>query len=516
MTGTRNRRKPAEVLFLCTAFHFLLFFAGSVDYYSTILPREITRLTGTDAYSAPAAWGILAGYCVLFLLMIRIMLRLIRSVPLSAGLRERIRTGGDSRNILLLLAVTAVPRIVWLLAGSPRLESDYALYVAMGMEYAGTGTLTISDYVLKIASNVPLYTVLLGNMMRLFGSCAATAQWFCLLLYTGSVLLLYGIGRNMTTRSRALLAALLFSLLPENIFYAALPGIEAPSMFTMLAGLLLITGIGRQKTAGRIVMCIAGGALIAFSACFRPNAWAAAGVAVIWLVCRFRFAIPLRRILAWIAAIAAGAAAVMIWHHAFQNRVYTGEKPAGMAIGWPLYEGLDMEGAGQWTQEKSDHCRDVIQENSAKDADRIFMTEAWERFRGYSFFEKIRMFLRKGGSIWMDSSYAVSGKIDEGIRYALPAGASYVAWMIFISLWLACLVFRGLHPLAAGNARTGCVFCLAVVLLTALWHEFGTSISRYHYMVIPFMTLMTAMMIPGKMENEPPDDDAGSGKVKAA
>ena len=34
------------------------------------------------------------------------------------------------------------------------------------------------------------------------------------------------------------------------------------------------------------------------------------------------------------------------------------------------------------------------------------------------------------------------------------------------------------------------------ILLTALWHEFGTSIGRYRYMMLPFIALMTAVCLP--------------------
>ena len=506
MTAIRTQKKPAEAAFLCTAFIFLLFFAGLADYLCAVVPWAVRAyMPGIgDTGAALATAAAVALYAAAFILLYLGMRRLIRGSAFP-GIREKIRAGGDGRNVVLLLAVTAVPRIIWLLAGSPPIVSDYALYAAMGREYAETGTLAIGDYILKIASNVPLYAVLLGCVMRVAGTSAAAAQGFCLLLHTASVLLLYGTGRNLTTRGRAMAAALLFSLLPENIFYAALPGIEAPAMFTMLAGLLLITGTVRRKTAAAQVLTgIAGGGLLAFSACLRPNAWAAAAAAAAWLICRFRRRIPARRIITLLAAAAVGAAGVTAWHHAFRDRIFTGEKPAGMALGWPLYEGLDLENAGQWTAEKSARCGEVIAQYSAEESDRIFMTEALERFRGYSFTEKIRMFLRKGGAMWMCSLYAVGGDANDGVRFILPTVLALVSWAVFLMLWMACLVFRGRHPSAGRDDRLGCGLCLAVILLTALWHEFGTSISRYHYMVIPFMALMTAMMAPSSPERREP------------
>jgi hypothetical protein len=41
---------------------------------------------------------------------------------------------------------------------------------------------------------------------------------------------------------------------------------------------------------------------------------------------------------------------------------------------------------------------------------------------------------------------------------------------------------------------------LIIILLTVMWHEIGTSIGRYHYMLIPFVLLSAAILLPGKRE----------------
>ena len=48
--------------------------------------------------------------------------------------------------------------------------------------------------------------------------------------------------------------------------------------------------------------------------------------------------------------------------------------------------------------------------------------------------------------------------------------------------------------------RSGCVLCLVILLLTTAWHEAGTSIGRYHYMLIPFVFLLTGMLLPDSAE----------------
>ena len=38
----------------------------------------------------------------------------------------------------------------------------------------------------------------------------------------------------------------------------------------------------------------------------------------------------------------------------------------------------------------------------------------------------------------------------------------------------------------------------AVILMTTAWHMAGTSIGRYHYMLIPFVLITAAMLLPGR------------------
>ena len=113
-----------------------------------------------------------------------------------------------------------------------------------------------------------------------------------------------------------------------------------------------------------------------------------------------------------------------------------------------------------------------------------------------TFPEKIRMFARKGGLTWYMSSYAAYGSGELYYRFAEIAT---VSWLVCLAAWIACLLRRGGQP-GSRVERRGWSLCLQVILMTAAWHMIGTSIDRYHYMMIPFILLMTAMMIPGKEE----------------
>ena len=68
-------------------------------------------------------------------------------------------------------------------------------------------------------------------------------------------------------------------------------------------------------------------------------------------------------------------------------------------------------------------------------------------------------------------------------------------------------MFRRKKPLAQ-PARNAAGLLLTVILLTTGWHCIGTSIGRYHYMLIPFVLLLTAMLLPGKGRKPVPERSA--------
>ena len=150
--------------------------------------------------------------------------------------------------------------------------------------------------------------------------------------------------------------------------------------------------------------------------------------------------------------------------------------------------GLAVRILGEVTEERLARLRE---------ADAIFRKEALERFRSYSFPEKLRMILRKGGSLWYESRYSIFS-LEGTDRLREANNIATLSWTVCLAAWIACLICRGItrSRFLRGSARTGCAACLIIILLTAFWHEAGTSIGRYHYMLIPFVLLSLAVLLP--------------------
>lgn len=68
-------------------------------------------------------------------------------------------------------------------------------------------------------------------------------------------------------------------------------------------------------------------------------------------------------------------------------------------------------------------------------------------------------------------------------------------WICFMSTLLALMIDIGVNDRTI--CHRNCVWmCLAALIPTVIWHEVGTSIARYHYMLLPFLILMAGGLFP--------------------
>ena len=476
MDGRSARKGPAEILCIAMAVLLAVFFAGEMAMYSR------------EAYP-----GRIALQSAIFAALVLLLFAALHYGKGKLRCRAAAWFRKDSRNYILLAAAAVFPRVLWLTAVPPLIDSDYGLYVRLAEEYAATGGIGRDVYLLAVAPNAPVFAVLLGLVMRVFGTGAGTAVGFCLILNIINVFLVYAVGKKLMSVPGAFTAAAGFALLPENIFYSTLPGTEAAALFALLAGLLLLLKSGDGEGVPSLLLCAGGGLLLAVSACIRANAWAAVPAGAVLLLAGSRRPVSRRLLLLTVFALAAAAA--IPGQQAFRNGIYAGEKAAG-GLGWTLYEGLDLENGGKWTEEKSRHCIEVISAYPPEEADRIFLSEGLERYRNYTLPEKAELFILKGGSLWYESRYSLFSAEERPDFPALNDLAN-LCWSGCLALLAACLLCRLRRPVRR-DRRAGCLLCLIILLATTLWHEAGTSIGRYHYMLIPFVLLLACQLLPGR------------------
>lgn len=396
--------------------------------------------------------------------------------------------------ILLLTVLAVLPRLIWWLIVPVKIDSDYGFYIQMGVYYAENGKPLIDNYLLTIAPNVVTYSALTGLLMRLFGTSETTMIVFVEILHIFNILLLYGVGRKLTSIRRAFVVAVFFALLPENIFYSNLPGIEAPAMFTELLGLLIILNSKDREIVGHTLACCVGGMVLSFSACIRANAYAVLIATIILMLWQKKTEKAIGKKILTVMPLIIGMVTVFAANQGLKNTLFEDRKPAN-GLGWSMYEGLDLDNGGKWTSEKSAKCIEVIDAYKPTEANEVFRMEALERFRGYSFGEKVLMILRKGGALWYETRYSLFSLEGTEAEQRLNRLAHY-AWAICLAAFISAMLYRLKRPAEKQIwMATGLPIC--VILLTTVWHMIGTSIGRYHYMLIPFILLTAAILLPG-------------------
>lgn len=478
MKRSAGRKQVQQIICLITAVLFIAFFCGELD-------MQFARERNTFEVVVSVLG---------FMILITVIPLFVRNLSGNNIIRKYLDK--DRQAILLLLVPAVLPRVVWWIMVPPLIDSDYGLYVRMGQHYAAYGQPELNQYMLTIAPNTVLYSVLTGTLMRLFGKSAETLIRMCIILNLANIFLLYGVCRKLTSVRRSFFAALLFALLPENVFYSNIPGIEAPALFTILAGLFLLLNTRERNTLPMMVYGLSGSSVLALSACIRPNAWVVVAAVIPFLLFNQKTReYPLKKKALMVLSIVLGISVIWICQNALKNELFKNEKPVS-GIGWSLYEGLDLESGGKWTEEKSARCIEVIYSHSPEEADKVFYTEALERYNSYTLWEKIRLFMRKGGSLWYETRYAVFAK--EGTEAANTLDHLAVSgWVSCLAFMLYSMLYRWKHAAGEDTQKIAWV-PLLIILLTTAWHEMGTSIGRYHYMLIPFVLMLTAVCFPGK------------------
>lgn len=478
MKRSAGRKQVQQIICLLSAVLFIVFFCGELD-------MQFAR-RGNTFEIAVTVLG--------FMILVVIVPLLIRNLSGNNTIRNCLKK--DRQALLLLLVPAILPRVVWWIMVPPLIDSDYGLYVRMGQHYATYGQPELNQYMVTIAPNTVLYSVLTGTLMRLFGKTAETLIGMCIILNLANIFLLYGVCRKLTSVRRSFFAAVLFALLPENVFYSNIPGIEAPALFTILVGLFLLLSTRERNNLSMIVYGLIGSAFLAISACIRPNAWVVFAAAVPFLLfCQGTREYPLKKKVLMLLSIVLGISIIWICQNALKNELFKNEKPVS-GIGWSLYEGLDLESGGQWTEEKSARCIEVIYSHTPEEADKVFFTEALERYHSYTLWEKIRLFMRKGGSLWYETRYAVFTKEGTAAANTLDHLA-IIGWASCLAFMLYCMLYRWNHAVEDNTRRIAWI-PLLIILLTTAWHEMGTSIGRYHYMLIPFVLMLIAVYFPEK------------------
>lgn len=474
----------------------LLAFFGLYFMSRSVMPAWASLLSTLLAVAGATAAGL-------------VLMRLAKN-RLAAEDQSRLRawvkkSQGEDRLCFALLAAFLLPRLLLAVVLPHELESDFHFYVSNATAYAETGVFPHSLYLRAHAPNAILFIWLMGSVFRLVG-CSYYAAWGMDLVWAwATVLLFYSIARRFLSRRHSFTAALIYALLPSHVLYSALPSTEKVTMFTLLLGeWLALHATDRGRLPVKLLLAALSGACLAASGAVRPVAPLLLAGLVIAAPARSSDMAKGWRQVAVLAVIAAAYLLSAKLLDGFAAALVGGEK-AGSSMGWALFEGLDATSGGAWSQQNSEVMHEVLNGYPISEMNGEFLKRLQVRLSGYSVGTWAGMFLHKNANMWIENSYAVaalnpllnSGRLGTTV-YGAVAGllsAGHAVWMAMLGLSLLAWLRGGRQHLYPVVLHLTPVFCLMV------WHSFGTSISRYHYVAVPFLLLLTFLVLQPAPDN---------------
>jgi 4-amino-4-deoxy-L-arabinose transferase-like glycosyltransferase len=212
--------------------------------------------------------------------------------------------------LAVVLSVAFTLRLAWVLISQwePQFDDDAFRYDFAARALAnGDGYIHLTGD--PTAFWPPGYSLLLSTLYVLFGQHVIAAQMLNVVLGTATVAIVYLLGRTMTTRMGALIAAGAVALWPSLIFLTGVTLSETAFTFFALAAVLLVVRTTRVESTTAWRLLLAAGCVLGFAALVRGQALLLPLVFVpFWL----RSGMQWRQVGRMIAIIAIGMAAFVV------------------------------------------------------------------------------------------------------------------------------------------------------------------------------------------------------------
>jgi len=184
--------------------------------------------------------------------------------------------------LFLIIGVAAYFRL-WHIQSLSNIMGDYDQGVyALFARFISQGQLPYRDFVLVAP---PFYYLVLSSIYRIFGYSFYFGQYLSVCLSLASIVFIYLIGVKITKPVVGLIAAGLFAVSPDMIYYGRRETQEALGIFLIILAIYFIVDFIINKKRNRLIFSgLALGLVIATKYTFVPAVLAVFGAAIIFLM----------------------------------------------------------------------------------------------------------------------------------------------------------------------------------------------------------------------------------------
>ena len=373
-----------------------------------------------------------------------------------------------------------VLRFILLLAETPPLRSDSLTYHNIALSIL-RGEYSLGGY--PTAFVVPGYPVFLAVIYKLFGDGQTAVRFFQVVTDILTVLLFTASCRMIFDKRYALTAGAVFALFPSNILYTQT--ILTETLFGLFSVLILYQTLGRIPARNLFVT----GMLFGAALLVRSSFVFCCLFFVVYLIVQRKYlfadngtANTARKIALFLAGIALVLSPWLI-----RNKLEMGEFVLATQGGSTLWEGNNPHATGTWNKQMVE-ANPLFEEKDEIKRDKEFRKQAIEfivnnplkfielgiKKTGYLFSSERMILLYFAGDPEGATSTGMYRKINP--VYLAAVNLPYFA-LITAGLWGLLLNFKGKF---------------IVIGFTASWiltMFIFVSLSRYHYVLIPFFTI---------------------------
>jgi 4-amino-4-deoxy-L-arabinose transferase-like glycosyltransferase len=405
--------------------------------------------------------------------------------------------------LLLLLIVTATPRLIWIACIKVTPLSDFNTYHIIATALA-KGEFTGGSYIALFPHYIG-YPVLLAPFYMLFGSSPDVATLLNVFLSCGISLLIYCIGSNIFDKRYGLLSALIWALWPSQIFYTALVSTEILFTFLMLLCIYLFTRIlnGRNSVFLNLIKFIFLGVVCCLTNTIRPL-----GLIVLIAICLYYFIFIIEKTEIKGSAFISKTiflSSLLVAYFITSTIVsiatskVVGREIAKYPFGFNIYVGSNYASNGSWNAEDANTLTEIQKTPgiTPQEIHNELLRLSWNRITSRSFSGNINFIYNKHSMIWpVDYEsilYIKSGLIQEDIKFDFYKFESLLVKMsnfYYHTILLLC-VFGGIILVLKKNQGLP-LFLVIIILGIIFLHMIVEVAGRYHFPAISIFSMLAS------------------------
>ena len=415
----------------------------------------------------------------------------------------KIKLAKQLHMLLLLVLITAVPRLIWITCVKVTPLSDFNTYHIIATAIA-KGSITAGSYIALFPHYIG-YPVLLAPFYMLFGSYSDVATFLNILLSCGISLLIYYIGSNIFDRKCGFLSALIWSLWPSQIFYNALVSTEILFTFLMLLCIYFFTRILNSK--GGIFSALIKFVLLGIICCL-SNVIRPVGLIVLIAICLYYSVFVIEKIkiknsalfskIVFLSSLLVTYLITSSLVNVFISKAVDREI-AKYPFGFNIYVGSNYASNGSWNMEDANILNELqkIPGITPQEIHNELLQRSWERITSRSISGNLKFIYNKHAMIWpVDFEsllYIKSGLIQQDMKfdfYKFESLLIKVSNFYYHTILLLCLFGGGILVL---KKNQGMPLFLVIILLGIIFlHMIVEVAGRYHFPTISIFSILAS------------------------